>query len=81
MEDVYLSTQIDERRAICISTLSAETYRENCGTSLGGDFGYFIYEVDLENPQYGIEIMAKAASLDAAIRLYDIISTPRPQLP
>ncbi|MBI1272568.1 MAG: hypothetical protein GC131_00580 [Alphaproteobacteria bacterium] len=73
MEDVFLSTQLDDKRMVCISPLSSQTYREVCGHGLGGDHGYFIYEVDLHNPQAGIDVIGKAASAEAAIRLYDLI--------
>lgn len=75
MEDVFLSTPISDHRVLCISPLSARTYKEGGGKGLGGDFGYFIYEVDSENPQSGIEIIAKAASFNAALRLYNIIAS------
>lgn len=59
---------------VCISPISAQTYREASGKGLGGDYGYFIYEVDLENPQVGIEIIAKAASVEAAKKIHDLIT-------
>lgn len=83
MDDIFLSAQIDERRMVCISSLSTKTYREVGVHGLGGDSGYFIYEVDLENPQAGIEVIAKAASVEAAKRLYEILAVcyPRAQSP
>lgn len=74
MDDVFLSAAVDESRMICISTISRRTYKESAVGGLGGDNGYFIYEVDLDNPQAGIEIIAKAASIDAAMKLYDFFS-------
>lgn len=65
---------MDKNHAVCVSPLSAKIYREAGGKGLGGDYGYFVYEVDLENPQSGIEIIAKAASAEAAIKLFKIIS-------
>jgi hypothetical protein len=38
----------------------------------GDDFGYFIYEYSLRQPHAGLEVLAKAASYDAALRLADI---------
>jgi len=64
---------IDVRRMLCISPLSARSYRDAGGKGLGGEYGYFIYECDSANPQSGIEVIAKAASLEAALKLYDII--------
>ena len=73
MEDIFLSMAIDVRRMLCISPLSARSYRDAGGKGLGGEYGYFIYECDSANPQSGIEVIAKAASLEAALKLYDII--------
>jgi hypothetical protein len=74
MEDVFLSTAINDRRVVCMSPLSQKTYRGAGGSGLGGDYGYFIYEVDPMEPQSGIEVIAKAKSVDAALRLYEMIS-------
>lgn len=73
MEDVFLSTKIDAKRTLCIGPLSARTYRESGGKGLGGDYGYFVYEVDTESPEAGLEVIAKAPSINAALRLYEII--------
>lgn len=78
MEDIFLSMPIDNRRMLCISPLSARSYRDAGGKGLGGEYGYFIYECDSANPQSGIEIIAKAASLEAALKLYDIILGDKP---
>lgn len=59
---------------LCISPLSAKTYREAGGNGLGGDNGYFIYEVDLKNPQARIEVIGKAASIESAKRLFDMLA-------
>jgi hypothetical protein len=74
MEDVFLSTRIDNRRSLCISPLPAKTYRDAGGKGLGGEYGYFIYETDDAYPEAGIEVIGKAASLEAAIRLFEVIS-------
>lgn len=73
MEDVFLSARIDEKRLLCISPISARTYKEAGGKGLGGEYGYFIYEVDDTYPNAGIEVIGKAASVDAALRLFDLI--------
>lgn len=62
---------------VCVSPLSAKAYRESGGQGLGGDFGYFVYEVDLRYPDAGVEIIAKAASPDAATRLFDLLVSGR----
>jgi hypothetical protein len=73
MDDVFLTARIDNRRSICISPLPAKTYKQADAKGLGGDFGYFIYETDAACPGAGIEIIGKAASLDAALRLFEVI--------
>jgi hypothetical protein len=74
MEDVFLSARIDNHRSIYISPLPEKTYKEAGGKGLGGEFGYFIYEADDDNPAAGIEMIGKAASLEAALRLFEVIS-------
>ena len=55
-----------------MSPISADTFEANKAQSLGDDTGYFIYEYDARRPSVGIEILAKAISFDAAVRLVDI---------
>lgn len=74
MDDVFLTAQIDNRRSICISPLPAKIYKQAGAKGLGGEFGYFIYETDAACPDSGIEVIGKAASLDAALRLFEVIS-------
>lgn len=70
-DDLFIVDQLDQYKSICISTLARSTLREADATHLGEN-GYFIYEVD-ENPKAGgIQILAKAASVEAAFRLVDI---------
>jgi hypothetical protein len=74
MDDVFLTARIDDTRSVCISPLPAKTYKEAGGKGLGGEYGYFIYEIDNANPNIGIEVIGKVASIDAALRLFGIIS-------
>lgn len=74
MEDMFLSATLSQSRMICVSPLSAKLYRESGGRGLGGDFGYFVYETDPTKPDAGIEVIAKAASADAAVRLFDLLT-------
>lgn len=73
MEDVFLQAQIDNHRSICISPLPAQTYKEAGAKGLGGDYGYFIYEIDTSRGA-GIEVIGKAASVEAALKIFEIIS-------
>jgi hypothetical protein len=74
MDDVFLTARIDDTRSVCISPLPAKTYKEAGGKGLGGEYGYFIYEIDDANPNIGIEVIGKVASIDAALRIFEIIS-------
>lgn len=80
MEDVFLSARIDEKRSVCISPLPAKTYKE-AGKGLGGEFGYFIYEIDESAPTAGVHIIGKAASIDAAMRLFELFCCPSRAVP
>jgi hypothetical protein len=73
MDDIFLTARIDDRRSICISPLPAKTYKESGGKGLGGEYGYFIYEIDEANPELGIEIIGKAASIEAALKIFELI--------
>jgi hypothetical protein len=73
MDDLFLRARLSGTREVCISPLPAKTYREAGARGLGGELGYFIYEIDTANPSAGVEVMGKAASVDAALRIFDII--------
>jgi hypothetical protein len=72
MQHVLFSTRLTDGREICVSPISADTFEANKAHSLGDDTGYFIYEYDSRRPSVGLEILAKAISFDAAVRLVDI---------
>jgi hypothetical protein len=73
MDDVNLTVKIDESRSICIAPLPAQTYRQAGAKGLGGEYGYFIFEVDENHPDNGISVIGKAASIEAAHRLFDLL--------
>lgn len=71
-DDLLFVGRLDEHRSICVSSLARETVEEAGADHLGGDKGYFIYEVN-DNPlANGISVLAKVVSLDAAFRLIDL---------
>lgn len=76
MDDVFLTAKLGDSRTLCISPLPKQTYNEAGGKGLGGEYGYFVYEVDTSLPSLGIEVIAKAASKEAALRLFEIIAGP-----
>jgi len=73
---VFLSTRLRNGRTLCISPIPAKDYRDG-GKGLGGEYGYFIYEVRTDAPQSGIEIMGKVSSIDSALRLHALIASSR----
>ena len=73
MEDVYLEAQVGDR-TICVSPLARKAVRDAGGRGLGGDYGYFVYEYETARPDLGIQIIGKAASGDAATRLFDLLT-------
>jgi len=75
MDDLCVVDRLDENRSICISTLAKTTIQDAEVANLGGDSGYFIYEVDERPVLGGIIVLAKAASEDAARRLIEMWST------
>ena len=82
MDDEFFAVErIDEYRSLCISSLSRKSFLCSDVSNLGDDRGYFIYEVDERPASGGIQILAKAASLEAAFRLIDLWRNSIPALP
>lgn len=71
-DDLFAVEKLDEHRSLCISTLAQSTVVELGADHLGGDRGYFVYEMTDGPRGGGINILAKATSLDAAQRLIDL---------
>lgn len=72
MRQILFSSRLPDGREVCVSPVSKDTFDANRADALGDDSGYFIYEFDTDCPSSGIEILAKAVSMDAALRLVDI---------
>lgn len=72
MKHLSFSVRTPDGRELCVSPISIDAFQANSAYTLGDDSGYFIYEYDAERPSSGIEILAKAASYNAAMRLIDI---------
>ena len=71
-DDLFVVERLDNCRSLCLSTLARQTVNESDASHLGGDRGFFIYEVDDSHPTGGIQVLAKAVSLEAAFRLIDL---------
>lgn len=73
MEDLVLRANLDESTSLYISPISRTTYEEHIQEdNLGGDHGYFILRSRREGVTR-LEVLAKAATLEAAVDLFDLI--------
>lgn len=72
VDDLFVVEPLGNSRSLCLSTLAVQTVEEAGATHLGGDRGLFIYELDESRGRGGVEILAKAVSLEAAFRLIDL---------
>jgi hypothetical protein len=71
MDDILASAEIGKGRSVHIATLARETIIDSGAEHLGFD-GYFLFEVSDIPGERGINILGKASSLEAAMRLADI---------
>ena len=71
-DDLFAVEKLDEHRSLCISTLAHSTVVELGADHLGGDRGYFVYEMTDGPFGDGINILAKAISHEAAHRLVEL---------
>lgn len=80
MAHTLFASQLPDGRHVCIAPISLDAYEANDAGHLGDDTGYFIYEYHTTRGIAGIEVLGKAASYDAAMRLADLFAGA-PQLP
>lgn len=71
-DDLFVVQRLGNSRSLCLSTLAMQTIQESDASHLGGDRGFFIYEVDDSRAERGVNVLAKAVSLEAAFRLIDL---------
>ena len=71
-DELLFEVKLDQYRSLCLSPLARTTVDEAGATHLGGDHGYYLYEVNDSPLSCGISILAKVASLEAAFRLVDL---------
>jgi hypothetical protein len=65
MEDLYMEGEMGEQ-IVFVTPLSHKMYREAMGHGMGGPDGYFVCSSLKSRPDAGFEILAKAATLEAA---------------
>lgn len=71
-DDLFVVQRLNDRRSLCLSALARQSVTESKALHLGGDHGLFIYEVDESLGASGVQVLAKAASLEAAYRLIEL---------
>lgn len=69
MDDIYLSESVSDD-TFFVTPLSNLFYRQAGAQGLGGSEGYFICSSSTSNPDAGFEVLAKAATADAAERIF-----------
>jgi hypothetical protein len=72
-DDLILVARIDEKRSICISSLSRQTYLDTDASVFGSDRGFFVFERDEGAGGGELAVLAKTASLEAAYRLAELL--------
>ena len=71
MDEILASAEIAPDRTIHVATLSRQTLI-NAGAEHMGIEGYFLFEVRDDLGSKGIDVLGKAVSFDAAMRLADL---------
>lgn len=72
MSDYYFSMAIGNQRSLCISPLTNDELASGEGRA-GNGLGYFLYERD--GADDGLNVLAKIVSEDAAVKLYEALSS------
>lgn len=76
-DELILSTRIDANRSLCISSVSRKTYLDTDAQVFGSDRGFFVIEQDDTPGGGGFSVLAKAASLEAAYRMFELFEALR----
>lgn len=72
-DDLFFEYPIDDFTTICISTLSSKSLEALTDSTIGGKPGYYICKVDERPTVGGLEVLAKAASFEAACDLWETL--------
>jgi hypothetical protein len=72
MEDILGSATLGFGRSVHIASLARETVIDAGAAHLGFD-GYFLFEAIDKPGEHGINVLGKAASYEAALRLADVL--------
>ncbi len=71
MDDILASVDLGSGRSVHVAALARETL-EGSGAEHLGHTGYFLFESDDTPGHQGINVLGKAASFDAAMRLIEV---------
>lgn len=71
MDEIIGSANLGAGKSIHVATLARQTIFEAGASHLGYE-GYFVFETDDSPEAKGINILGKASSLDAALRIADL---------
>ena len=71
MDDILASVDLGFGRSVHVATLARATI-EGSGAEHMGFHGYFLFEASDVPGEQGINVLGKAASFDAAMRLIDV---------
>lgn len=72
MEDLYMEGEVGDQ-VIFVTPLSHKMYREANAHGLGGSEGYFVCASFKSRPEAGFEVLAKAASMEAAQMIFSAL--------
>jgi hypothetical protein len=72
MDDILASLDLGNGRSVHVGALAKDTLVDS-GAEHMGFRGYFLFEANDVPGERGISVLGKAASLDAAMRLIDVL--------
>jgi hypothetical protein len=75
MDDIFLQGVVGDS-VYFVTPLSHSLYRQAHGQGLGGSEGYFICSASESRRDAGFEILAKAASFEAAEQIFLALTRP-----
>lgn len=72
MEDLYMQGEMGEQ-IVFVTPLSHKMYREANAHGMGGSGGYFVCTSLKSMPEAGFEVLAKAATVEAAQLIFSAL--------
>ncbi|MEM8555211.1 MAG: hypothetical protein AAGF71_10360 [Pseudomonadota bacterium] len=72
MEDLFMEGEMGDQ-IVFVTPLSHKMYREANAHGMGGADGYFVCASSKSRPEAGFEVLAKAATIDAAQLIFSAL--------